>query len=476
VTWETISPDLTANDPRGHVISGSPITRDITGEEFYSTLYTVAESLPERGVIWTGSNDGVVHVSRDDGATWTNVTPKDLSGGGRYQTVEASPHRPGSAYVAVLRYMFDDWKPYIYRTDDYGQTWQSLTGPRSGFPQDHPTRVVREDPEREGLLYAGTEFGLFVSFDNGGTWQPFQLNLPAVPVTDLKVVGSDLVISTQGRSFWILDDVSALRQLNDDNLGATAHLFTPRSAIRMRIPRTDDDDPAAPEYPAGPAVFAYWLGQDAASVRLEILDGAGEVVASVESGEGEQAQDERVQGMRGPPSGERGATGLGTSSGLHRFAWDLRRETEDGRGPIVPPGRYTARLSVGDWSASQPFAVEMDPRVAADGVTQADLVEQYEFNMKVLALQAEALKLLEQVQAARQAAQGERAEALDALIGQLTQRREAYPQPMLIEQIRYLLGMTSTADQKIGRDAQARYDELRAWLDREKQRFADADG
>ncbi|HWP99808.1 MAG TPA: hypothetical protein VNK92_05010, partial [Vicinamibacterales bacterium] len=213
VTWEIISPDLTANEPDKQVISGEPITRDITGEEVYSALYALKESRLERGVIWAGSNDGPVHVTRDGGRTWTNVTPKDLPPGGRVQTIEDSPHRKGSAYIAVYRYLLGDFRPYIYRTDDYGRTWTLLTDGTNGIPADTPTRVVREDPDREGLLYAGTEFGLYVSFDNGRRWQPFQLNLPATPVTDIRVHRQDLVLSTMGRGFWILDNVTLLHQL-----------------------------------------------------------------------------------------------------------------------------------------------------------------------------------------------------------------------------------------------------------------------
>ena len=234
VTWETISPDLTARTPETQMISGGPITRDITGEEFYSTLYAVKESPIEPGQIWVGANDGPIHMTRDGGANWTNVTPPDLPPGGRVQTVEPSPHRPNKAYVAVLRYQLDDWEPHIYRTDDYGRTWTRLTTGTNGIPADSPTRVIREDPDREGLLYAGTEFGMFVSFDDGANWQSFQLNLPATPVTDMRVHQKDLVISTMGRSFWILDDLTALHQLNEDVASSNVHLFAPRDAYRMR--------------------------------------------------------------------------------------------------------------------------------------------------------------------------------------------------------------------------------------------------
>src|SRR6516165_141742 len=212
VTWETISPDLTAHPDCCQGVSGEPITRDVTGEEFYSTLYAISESPLEAGVIWTGSNDGPFFVTRDNGKTWTNVTPKDLQPGGRVQYIDASPRRKGSAYFAVYRYLLGDYAPYIYKTDDYGKTWTRLTDGRNGIPADTPTRVVREDPNSEGLLYAGTEFGMYISFDNGGHWQPFQLNLPQVPVTDIRVYHKDLIVSTQGRAMWIMDNISALHE------------------------------------------------------------------------------------------------------------------------------------------------------------------------------------------------------------------------------------------------------------------------
>jgi photosystem II stability/assembly factor-like uncharacterized protein len=472
VTWETISPDLTANDPRGHVFSGEPITRDITGEEFYSTIYAVAESPRVRGVIWVGANDGPVHVTRDGGRTWRNITPPDLPPGGRVQTVEPSPHRDGSAYIAVLRYMFDDWRPYLYRTDDWGGSWTRISGPESGFPQDHPTRVVREDPDREGLLYAGTEFGMFISFDDGASWHPFQLNLPAVPVTDLKVYRKDLVLATQGRSFWILDDLTPLHQLRDDVLAKRVHLFVPREAYRARWPGFGSS-PDAPQYPPPGAGIHYWLGAPAADgVRLEVVDAAGAVVATFASAAPGETARTAEQGMRAPPPAPTAAgTRLEATPGLHRFVWDLR--TRGARGPTVPPGRYTVRLTAGGVAAEQPLVLRMDPRVAADGVTQADLEEQYAFNLKLLDLQAEARAVLERAEGARAAAarrgDARRVAALDAVITELrTRTDQKYPQPMLIDQIAYLYGMTNTADQRLGRDAHERYDALRARLEAQK--------
>jgi len=222
VNWETISPDMTAHPPGTQGASGEPITRDATGEEVYSTLYTIRESPVQRGVIWTGSNDGPVYVTRDDGKTWTNVTPKDMPPGGRIQNIEPSPRRAGTAYFAAYRFLLGDFAPYIYRTDDFGKTWTRLTDGKNGIAPDEPTRVVREDPDRAGLLYAGTEFGMYISFDNGAHWQSFQINLPITPVTDIKLAHQDLILSTQGRSFWILDNLTPLHQIKESTATESA--------------------------------------------------------------------------------------------------------------------------------------------------------------------------------------------------------------------------------------------------------------
>ena len=241
----------------------------------------MAESRLEKGVIWVGANDGPVHVSRDAGKTWKKVTPPDLPPGGRVQTIEDSPHRKGSAYIAVYRFLREhDLQPYIYATTDYGATWTRLTDGRNGIPADHPTRVVREDPSQEGLLYAGTEFGMFVSFDNGRHWQSFQQNLPATPVTDIRVHHKDLVLATMGRAFWIMDNVSLLHQLASRHelvMRSEAYLFQPREAYRMRYSPTGGS-PDQPQYPPPGAAIDYYL--------------AGEPAADAE------ARDHRRQGQR----------------------------------------------------------------------------------------------------------------------------------------------------------------------------------
>ncbi|HEX7242359.1 MAG TPA: hypothetical protein VF263_18875 [Longimicrobiaceae bacterium] len=485
VTWERISPDLTANDPRYQsLIPGEPITIDVTGEETYSTLYAIRESPLEPGVIWTGANDGPVHVTRDGGRSWTEVTPKGLPPGGRVQTIEPSPHRKGSAYLAVLRYLLGDFRPYLYRTDDYGRTWTRLADGTSGIPADHPTRVVREDPDREGLLYAGTEFGMWVSFDNGRGWRPFQLNLPHTPVTDLKVHRGDLVVSTQGRSFWILDDLAPLHQLADSVRAAGSFLFAPRAAYRTRYAsgfggaESSRAAPSDPQYlPAG-AVIDYFLADTAGVVTLEVLDAAGRTVRGFTSqGAGERVQAPEQPGMRAPTLEVAGTPRLPRSRGLNRFVWDLAmpgpwdaNPQRSGRnGPTVAPGTFRLRLTAGGRVSTRPLVVRPDPRVERDGVTQADLEEQLAHNLRVRDLVSEANTLVARVQEARRGAAARADTArLAALEGRLVAERVRYGRPGLQTQITYLYGLTNQAAQKVGRDAVERYAVLRRELDAAK--------
>jgi photosystem II stability/assembly factor-like uncharacterized protein len=480
VTWEKISPDLTAKPSCCQGASGEPITRDVTGEEFYSTLYAIAESPLEKGVIWTGSNDGPFHVTRDNGKTWTNVTPKDLPEGGRVQYIDASPHRKGSAYFAVYRWLLGDYQPYIYRTNDYGKTWTRLTDGKNGVPADWPTRVVREDPDREGLLYAGTEFGMFISFDNGAHWQSFQLNLPNVPITDIKVHRKDLIVSTQGRSFWIIDDISSLHQLTTEKI-ADVRLFKPRDGFRTRT------SPAN----LGPAVEYFLPNPVAEAVVLEILDEKGTVINSYNS--------ETPQGRGGRGSGGGGAGGAGPESqpddpdapagrrfgpppprvtktaGLNRVFWDVRNK----EGVIVPPGRYQVRLKIGSTALTEGFNLLIDPRVAEDGVTVADLQEQFEHNMRMRELVTGANQLVTRVRDAQTklrnaaTADSEMATKVSALAAKLLSEPVRYGKPGLQAHITYLASMTANIDQKIGRDAIERYailkkefDAVRAEVDR----------
>ena len=473
VTWERISPDLTARPECCQGISGEPITRDVTGEEFYSTLYAITESPLEKGVIWTGANDGPFYVTRDNGKKWTNITPKGLPSGGRVQFIEASPHRKGSAYFAVYRWLLGDYHPYIYRTNDYGQTWTRLTTGKNGIPADWPTRVVREDPDRDGLLYAGTEFGMFISFDNGAQWQPFQLNLPNVPVTDIKVHRKDLVVSTQGRAIWILDNLTGIHQLSSQVKPSDVYLFKPRDGYRTRVGSSN----------LGPVVEYYLPSAPADAVVIEVLDPKGKVLNSYNS---------EAPAPRGGRTGGPAMPGVGTAgpesqpdpdaaptrrftppprvtkvAGMNRFAWDVRHRA----GVILPPGQYQVRLNTGAVTLTQPLTVLIDPRVAADGVTVADLQEQFEHNMRMREMVTAVNQLATRVREAQNklrntaGAEPERVARVKELAAKLLTEPVRYGKPGLQAHITYLAGMTSNVDQKIGRDAMERYQVLKKELD-----------
>jgi photosystem II stability/assembly factor-like uncharacterized protein len=466
VTWERISPDLTAHPDCCQGASGEPITRDVTGEEFYSTLYAITESPLEKGVIWTGSNDGPFYVTRDNGKKWTNVTPKDLPSGGRVQYIEASPHRKGSAYFAVYRWLLGDYQPYIYRTDDYGTTWTRLTDGNNGIPADWPTRVVREDPDREGLLYAGTEFGMFISFDNGAHWQPFQLNLPNVPVSDIKVHHKDLIVSTQGRAIWILDNLTPLHQLSSQVKASDVTLFKPRDGYRTRV---------APNV-LGPVVDYYLPSAPTSAVVIEILDTKGTVLNSYNSdtpagrpGRGGGGANMPGVGGAGPESQADPDAAptrrflppprVTKTAGINRFAWDVRNQA----GVTLPPGQYQVRLKTGATNVTQPINVLIDPRVAADGVTLADLQEQFEHNMRMRELVSSVNQLATKVREAIGKSPND--QRLIVLAGKLLTEPVRYGKPGLQAHITYLASMTSNVDQKIGRDAIERYQVLKKELD-----------
>jgi len=463
VTWEKISPDLTAHPGCCQGVSGEPITRDVTGEEFYSTLYAIAESPLERGVIWTGANDGPFYVTRDNGKTWTNVTPKDLPPGGRVQYIDPSPHRKGSAYFAVYRWLLGDFQPYLYRTDDYGNTWVRLTTGKNGIPADWPTRVVREDPDREGLLYAGTEFGMFISFDNGDHWQSFQLNLPNVPVSDIKVHHKDLVVSTQGRAFWIIDDITSLHQLTPQTKSTEPRLFKPRDGYRTRVAPLN----------LGPIIEYYLPSAPTEAVVIEILDNNGQVVNSYNSDTppprsgrgGDQSQPEDPDAA---PAGRRSTPPprVTKNAGLNRFVWDVRHQA----GPTMPPGEYQVRLKTGGVTLTESFTVLIDPRVAEDGVTVTDLQEQFEHNMRMRELVNTVNQLVTRVRDAQNKLKGsasetEKVNSLNAIANKLMTEPVRYGKPGLQAHINYLAGMTANVDQKIGRDAIERYAVLRKELD-----------
>ncbi|HEV8146693.1 MAG TPA: hypothetical protein VGP79_09940, partial [Bryobacteraceae bacterium] len=497
VTWQVISPDMTARPPGTQGASGEPITRDATGEEVYSTLYSIRESPVQKGVIWAGSNDGPVHVTRDDGKSWTNVTPRDLPPGGRIQNIEPSPHRAGTAYFAAYRYLLGDFAPYIYRTDDFGKTWTRLTDGKNGIASDEPTRVIREDPNRAGLLYAGTEFGMYVSFDNGARWQSFRMNLPATPITDIKLTtgaGSpkDMVVATQGRSFWILDNLTPLHQLSDRITSSQTYLFAPREAIRNsgRTGGSIGGGRSGVQYPIPGAQIDYYLAAAPSSdITLEVLDESGKLVRKFTSaGTGAPAADtafdaggggDDEEGGGGGFRGRGGPTRLEKSAGLHRFTWDLRypgpwmsaQRPEGPNGPMGVPTKYTLRLTNGSTTLTQSLTVIEDPRVTKAGVTTSQLREQFDHNMRVRELVSDANRTVARVRAAQNALKdpaggaGDKLAKVNEIAAHLITPPIRYSKPELVTHITYLYTLTTAADQQVGRDAIERYEALRKQLD-----------
>jgi photosystem II stability/assembly factor-like uncharacterized protein len=381
-SWQRLSPDLTRADPATLGPSGGPITRDQTGVETYGTIFTIAPSPHDANTIWTGSDDGYIQITRDHGQTWSNITPPDMPEFGRVSLIEVSPHRPGAAFAAVKRYQLDDRAPYIFRTTDYGRTWTKIVNGMRGNDYVH---AVREDPVRQGLLFAGTEHGIYISFDDGANWQDFRRNLPDVQVADLAVTGNDLVIGTHGRSAWVMEDITQLRQITPAVASADAHLFDPPDA------RRGIDNGVA---------IKYFLDAPADSVTLDILDAQGNLVRSYTGrrpAEGGRGGENPAGGGRGGGGGGRGGFGGGTPStnaGVNRFNWNMQHEgaitfpnmilwaAGGNTGPNAIPGLYQARLRVnGAAPRTAEFEILMDPRYPE--VTMADLQAQFDLARQV---------------------------------------------------------------------------------------------
>ena len=382
--WTVISPDLTRNDKSKQVASGGPITKDNTSVEYYDTIFTLAESPVTKGLLWAGSDDGLIHVTRDGGQHWQNVTPNQMPEWSMISLIDPSPHDAGTAYAAVDRHKLDDIRPYIYKTSDYGKTWTAIV---NGLPSDSYVHVVREDPKRRGLLYAGTESGVWVSFDDGANWQPLQLNLPRTPIHDMVIKNDDLVVATHGRSFWILDDVSPLRQWNAETKTADAFLFRPRAAYRVRFPdQVDKRQPAGENPPAGALIYYYLKASPKDDIKLEILDAQGTVIDTYSSAQ------KAAEGPSEWPDVQKPNDVLPKDAGLNRFAWSLRYkdptpipgtfyETDlPPKGPMALPGNYQVRLTVAGKSQTVPIEVRMDPRVQ---ISRADLEAQFDLEQKV---------------------------------------------------------------------------------------------
>jgi len=410
MSWSIISPDLTKNDKQKQQASGGPLTKDNTGVEVYDTIFSVVESPVQKDLIWAGTDDGLIHITRDGGQRWENVTPKAMPDWGTVSMIEASPKEAGTAYVAVERHKMDDFAPYVFKTSDFGKTWTELV---NGLPKDSYLHAVRMDPARAGLLYVGTESGVYFSFDDGAHWQSLQLNLPTSPVNDLVVKGRDLVVATHGRSFWVLDDLSPVRQYNESIPQEEAHLFTPSPANHTLF-RGGFFGPGAGsgKNPPPGAIIDYWLktalkkpdaskkpeGGDSgaasgekkdsaedAKITLDILDSSGKVIRHFPKKEEEGELDEGF-GPRG-----RSAKALPAEAGLNRFVWDLEYEgarpvpraplwAGSTRGPEAVPGAYQVRLTVLGKTYTAPLQIEADPR---KNVTQADLQKQLDLLLKI---------------------------------------------------------------------------------------------
>lgn len=471
-TWEIISPDLTAFEPDKQVISGGPLTRDITGEEFYSTIYAIQESKIVKGVIWVGANDGPVHVTKDGGKNWQNVTPKELMRGGRVDAVEPSVHQASKAYVSILRYQLGDWRPYIYKTENYGEKWELLTDGKNGIPNDYPVRVIREDPSREGLLYAGTEYGMFISFNDGKDWEAFQQNLPLVPITDIKIHRGDLVLSTMGRGFWVLDGISSLAGLELEN-NQSAQLLPVNEAVRYRYPKVRNLLETYPKYPKPNLTIDYVLKEsDASPIQLTIYDDTDKHIITFISKIKNQKNRKKViadMGLNTTLYFE--DLKLTTNKGINRFKWDFRHLgvwEEDSQkrylnGPLVSPGNYNIVLTVNGESYKQSVSIKVDPRLMESGVSVSDIKKQEEFTLELVnfisKMQQFKYQLTENNKSRKNAKKKREA---SAVIAQLETKKGTYEEPKLIDQAKYLFYLINGGDQLPGKDAYDRLAELKS--------------
>ncbi len=493
-TWETISGDLTAFDDETQGYSGGPITRDITGEEVYSAIYEITESPHEEGVLWVGSNDGPINISRDGGTSWAEITPHELPKGGRVNKIDHSPHRIDRAWITVYRHLLGDFKPYVFRADNYGARMTLVTDGSNGIPSDTPVRVVREDPEREGLLYAGTEFGLYFSLDGGTQWHRYQRDLPVTPITDIRIHRGDLILSTMGRSFWIVDDLAPLRQWSEQVQRSQAHLFAPGDAYRVRLGRSRRGPAHGPQLESTGVNLDYWLNSELAkssTLELRVLDSEGTMLRSFSQAPAPAANGE-PDGMRAR-SRFAGEPSLGTTRGHHRIRWDLREESiqvrgRPLRGPMVTAGEYRIELthstSTSDSPAvsSQPLHLLADPNVAAAGITEvdlgtqrkalrqlrSDLVTLQQTLNSVVDLREQILSVLSRTDVTlsdatrdlgtETVAEFSRIEEL--LVQPKAGKVGAELEPQLLSQYTYLLGLLDSADQAPGDDALRRLDDV----------------
>ena len=438
-SWQVISPDLTRESPEIPANLGAFSAGDPEKGKHRGTIYAVAPSFKEPETIWAGTDDGLIQLTRDAGKTWKNVTPPQLSSWSKISILEASHFDPGTVYAAVNCFRLDDLKPHIYRTRDFGASWQEIV---AGLPDNAPVNVVREDPTRKGLLYAGSENAVYVSFNDGDSWQSLQLNLPHTSMRDLTIHGDDLIVGTHGRSFWILDDLTPLRQLNDEIAKSPAYLFAPQEALRWRWNR-NPDTPLPPETPAGQnppdgAILDYYLASAAhGPVVLEILDSTGASVRRYSSTDAPLDIDKIAGQYPIPMYWVRPSQTLSAAAGMHRFVWDLRHAPPRALNtefpisailhntPLLPlgswvlPGNYTARLTVDGKEFTKSFVVKMDPRIKS---SLADLQAQASLESGAVAGMNQSYDALTQVSSIREQikdvapkAKGKLAESLKSL-------------------------------------------------------------
>ena len=389
-TWETISPNLTRGEAEKLGPSGGPITKDNTAVEYYATIFAATESVYEKDLIWTGSDDGLVFISKDAGGTWENVTPPSAPKYLMWNSIDPDPFTKGGAYLAGTLYKAGDYKPYLFKTEDYGKTWKKID---SGIPDGHFTRVVRADPKRKGLLYAGTEVGMYVSFDDGASWSPFQLNLPIVPITDLTIKDNNLIAATQGRSIWLIDDLTPLHQLSSEVASADFHLFKPVDSYRMGRPAWSTPKNAGENHHNGVQFFFNLKNApgEEDEIALEIMEADGDLIKKFSS--------------KSKESGDK----LTVAQGSNQMTWNMLYPDTEGfeglimwsaglRGPKAVPGTYKARLTVNGVSKETDFTILKDPRTEG---SVADIQAQFDFIKGVNAKLTETHQTIKDIRSAR---------------------------------------------------------------------------
>jgi photosystem II stability/assembly factor-like uncharacterized protein len=393
-SWELASPDLTRNDPSKLGPSGGPITKDNTAVEYYCTIFAIAESPYEKDLILAGSDDGLLHITRDGGKNWNKLSVVGMPEWTMINSVEFDPFVKGGAYIATTSYKSGDNKPYLFKTKDYGKTWTKIT---DGIDPTHFTRVVRADLKRKGLLYAGTEFGMYISFDDGASWKPFQLNLPIVPINDLTIKNDNLIAATQGRSFWLIDDLTPLHQLNETITTSDVHLYKPMPSYRMnggQAGRRGQPKTEGVNHPNGVMIHYFLKDTTKATASIEILEMDGKLIKKFASKPDKKLKEEELK----------------MKPGMNRFVWNMRYADAEGfdglimwsaslTGPKAMPGMYKAKLTVNGKSQETEFEILKDPRTSG---TVADIKAQFDFSIAVRDKLSETHKAIKKIRTARE--------------------------------------------------------------------------